>query len=183
MASATINLLKTRSGRAPEWAGIEHWLRVVSLGLLGLILFSGAALGAAYAWLTQETNRLEQEKATLSQQIASERAKEGLLLSIKKRTALTEKVLGVQHSMASVLDVAQTIAPGNQLLSVVVDEQQQIRVVAKTASVEDAAAVLLSLMQAVETKRIVSAQLVGLELEKDGGVRLTVSFVQRTVSG
>ena len=136
---------------------------------------------SVYLFLRQEQARLEQEKAGLVGQVTAQRTKEGLLISVKHGAARIEKVQQVQQSMGRILDVADAIALNNQLLSVVVDEQQQILIVMKTVTVEDAAGILVSLMDMTETKRVVNPKLVNLEVAEDGSVYMTVSFVQGVV--
>jgi len=181
--SANINLLKNKTGISPEMVNIEVWLRMVSLATLAIVIVVGMVVGGGYIFLQQERVRLEQEKATLEQQLAQERQKEGMLATLKRRVALMGKIQTVQRSMGSVLSIAQTIAPGSQLTSIIVDEQQQIKVTAQTASIEEAAGVIINLLALAESNRVVSPELVGLELGKDGSVKLTVSFVQGTTSG
>ncbi len=178
---ANINLLKNRTGISPELAALEAWLLPVSFVFVGAVFVAGVALLSVHLFLQQEQARLEQEKSELVQQVTAQRTKEGLLISVKHSAARIEKVQQVQQSMGGILDVADAIALNNQLLSIVVDEQQQILVVMKTVTVEDAAGILVSLMDMTEMKRVVNPKLVNLEVAEDGSVYMTVSFVQGVV--
>ena len=172
----TINLLRTTSA-SPELALWANRLRVASYIAVGGLLTLGLLLGGVYAFLRRETDALEQNKAQLVSRISRERAKEGLLLSLKQRIGVAAKIGETQRSLGAVLDTINRIADANQLLGVTSDEKQQIRIIVKTGSVEEAAGVIANVLRMELAKRVINPQLVGLDLGSDGSVRITVAFV------
>ncbi|MBI5449697.1 hypothetical protein HY948_05305 [Candidatus Gottesmanbacteria bacterium] len=172
----TINLLRTKSD-SPE---LEYWasrLRVAGyIGVAGLLVI-GLLLGGGYLILRRETNSLEDKKSVLITRINQERTKEGLLLSLKQRIGLASKVGETQRSLGTVLDTINRIAETDQLVAITRDEKQQIRIIVKTKSVEEAAGVIANVLRMVAAKRVINPQLVGLDLGSDGSVRVTVAFV------
>lgn len=180
---STINLLQTKTGLSGKLAQFEGQLRGAGLVALGGVLTLGVIVGALYFFFLWERGNLEQTKAGLIREITGARTKEGLQLLVKRRVAVVEKVRGTQRQLGAILDTIGTIAKPQQILAINYDEGQQIRLLVKTGSVEEAAGIFISMLRLVEEKRIVNPQLIGLQLGKDGSVKLTVSFAHASVGG
>ena len=176
---STINLLHTRSA-SPEVALWANRLRMAGYIAIGGLLMLGLLLGGAYVFLRRETEALAQRKTALVSQISQERAKEGLLLSLKQRVGVAAKIQETQRSLGAVLDTINRIADANQLLGVTSDEKQQIRIIVKTGSVEEAAGVIANVLRMATAKRVINPQLIGLDVSSDGSVRITIAFVHST---
>ncbi|MEK7119082.1 MAG: hypothetical protein AAB457_03420 [Patescibacteria group bacterium] len=173
---STINLVRTKS-ESPEVLVWTNRLRMAGTIGMGGLLVVGLVLGGVYAFLRRETETLVQNKAELTSQISQERVKEGLLLSLKQRIGVAAKIGETQRSLGVILDTINRIADPNELLAVTSDEKQQIRIIVKTGSVEEAAGVIANVFRMVLAKRVINPQLVGLDLGSDGSVRMTIAFV------
>lgn len=172
----TINLLRTKS-TSPELLYWANRLRVAGIVSVGALLISGLVLGGVYLFLRKDTERLEQNKSELISRVSQERVKEGLLLSLKQRIGVAAKIQETEHSLGVVLDTVNRIADAKELIAVTSDEKQQIRIIVKTGSVEEAARVIANVLRMVQAKLVINPQLVGLDLGSDGSVRITIAFV------
>lgn len=171
-----INLLRTTSG-SPELALWASRLRMVSYVAVGTVVTAGVLLGGAYMFLQRETAALIQNKTGLTLQVSQVHVKEGLLVSLKQRVGVSSKIQDTVRSFGVVLDTINRIADAKQLLAVTSDEKQQIRIIVKIGSVEEAAGIIANVFRMVLAKRVINPQLVGLDLHSDGSVRMTIAFV------
>ena len=180
---ANINLLKTKSGISAQLVVLGEWLSRIGIAALLLVLVAGAGLATAYVWLAQDIRRQEDTKTRLVAELEQNRQKEGLLISLKRRAAVAEKIRIVQRPLGGLFTITSSFVPEGKLVSLRMDEQLQVQVQAQAASIEEVAIIILGLESLARDKRIINPQLVGLDIGKDGSVRLTVSFVERGGSG
>jgi len=113
----------------------------------------------------------------LSQVISQSTAKEGLLVSVKQRSALTSKILGVQHPVGKVFDTLSTVVTSGQMTAVSLDDHNKVLLTIHAQSITDVISITDTLIKQTTTNFVRSPQLVSLTLGHDGGVDVGLSFI------
>ena len=170
-----INLLKAKTLLTPQMIAIEEQLRKASLIFLGLLFLTGIFLGVGYLVLRQKYEGLFQKREDAKAAIAGEIRKEGLLMSIKDKLVLAEKVLDVQDSWPEVLHLTARIM-GNKNTSFSISDSRSIGLSIKTDSLEEAFAVVDQVLTEANAKTLASPTLDGVQYQQDGTMRLSLTF-------
>ena len=171
-----INLLKTKSPLSPRSEAIELQLR--SSSMWGLILFVaiGVLAGGWFLIMQLRLNSLKSARSQLVKQIAAESQKEGLLLTVKDRVAVAEKVLATQTLWPPVFDKVVALAQPPILTAITNDEQQRINMAVGARSLDEALNVTSALIAIAEDKQVRLPQLKGLTVDREGNIRLVLNF-------
>lgn len=173
--STDINLLKAKTLLTPQMLLIEEQLRKASLIFLGLLLLVGVFFGVGYLVLRQRYEGLFQKREDAKAAIAGEIRKEGLLMSIKDRLALSKKVLDIQESWPEVLRLTARIM-GNKNTSFSISDARSIGLSIKTDSLEEAFAVVDQVLTEANAKTLANPTLDGVQYQIDGTMRLSLTF-------
>ncbi len=176
MASATINLIRTKTSMSPQAEGIEEGLRRTSYILLAATIFVGVLLSSAYFFLMNEKQSLEETKRQLTTQITIDQVKEAQFLAIRERIAIVQKAMGSQRPWSRLLDIIATFASPSDLTSVVVEGNAKAVITMRDISMEDVLRITRMLMQQVSQERMRNPQLLSLQLTEEGSVDVSLSF-------
>lgn len=176
-AENSINLLTPRAKVSPQLTTVGDVLAKWSMvGLVALLLVSTLTT-VFYFIVKARYTALVARRDQLRSRIVAEIGKEGLLVSVRDRARIAEKLLTGQTNWAALLERMNQIAPQPTLSSIVVDENRSVVLNTKLGAIEDAFPILTGLLGDVEAKKIFSPRIVSFQLDKDGLIKMVVSFV------
>jgi hypothetical protein len=171
-----INLIPTKPEEPRQTGIVLAFFRRLSLWALAIFLVSGILVGGAYYYLTVRYDQLVATRQELSQIITQNATKEGLLASIKQRTQLVTKILGVQQPVGTVFDVLTSFVSPSQVSDVSVDEKNTVIVSIHAASIDDVITITDALIKQTAAHRIQAPQLISFKLGETGGVDVGLLF-------
>lgn len=176
MSSSTINLLQRNASTQREISGLEDKLHSYSLWALGILVGAGVIIASLYIYLNSTVNGLETDKANLTRQINQQSDKEGILLSLKDRTAIAGKALGAGRTWGDLFPLLTKIATEG-FTSVSADENGRVSTELSLGSVDEASTIVSNIMSLVDDKALRSPQLAAFSIAEDGRIRLSISFI------
>ncbi len=175
-ASNTINLIRTKTSGTSQYDPIFESLRKSATVGLWLFLVASMALGGVYYYFYAEQGRLEKERAELYLRVNQAKNKEGLLISIKERTKIVDKVLAAQKPWADMLDLLGTVVVPPQLSSISVDEQNEVVVGITGESIDDIVEPMESFIAFAQQGKIRNPKILSVQFDKDGSVTVSLAF-------
>lgn len=173
----TINLIQTKIEINAQTEIVTVLLRRISLWALALLIVSGLIVSGIFYYVRARDEQLTRTKLQLSQIVTENFTKEGLLASIKQRTAQITKILGVQKPVKNVFDILVLLGPPDQISSVSLDDANKVSLMISARSITEAVSVSDALVRETFLKRVRSPQLISFVLGKDGGIDIGVSFI------
>jgi len=172
----SINLISPHVVVSPHLVEIAQHLRRISLVVIGVFFVGGVTVATTYLVLKQRYGRLVVRRDALARQVAGESVKEGALLAVKKRVELIGKLRAVQGNWSAIVQRVSEIAPSPFLRSLAVDEQRKVVLTVQTPTVEQLFPILTSLVGDVESKKILSPQIVSFQMDETGKAQMTIAF-------
>ena len=173
----TINLIRAKIAMSPQVEMVTVLFRKLSLWALAILIVSGVLVSGIFYYLQIRRDQLIHTQQQLSQVISQSETKEGLLVSVKQRSALTSKILGVQHPVGKVFDTLFTVVTSGQMTAVSLDDHNKVLLTIHAQSITDVISITDTLIKQMTTNLVRSPQLVSLTLGKDGGVDVGLSFI------
>ena len=173
--STDINLLKAKTLLTPEMRAFEEQLRKASLIFLAVLFLTGIVFGIGYLVLRQKYEALFQKRQDAKTAIAGEIRKEGLLMSIKHRLALSKKVLDIQETWPPVFSLTARIMGGKNT-SFAIGEGRSISLSIATDSLSEAFAVVDQVVNEATAKTLINPILGNIQYEEDGTMQLSLTF-------
>lgn len=173
----TINLIQTRVSPNPQMEIVAALLRRISLWALAILIFSGVAVSAIFYYIRAREEQLAQTKQQLSQIVTQSTAKEGLLASVKQRSAQITKIFGVQKQVSKVFDLIAALISPNQISSVSLDDANNVILMIHAQSIPEAVSITDVLVTQTTLNKVRAPQLVSFVLGKDGGIEIGLSFI------
>lgn len=173
----TINLIPVKPEESPQNSIVTVLLRRLSLWTLTIFMVSGVVGGGIYYYMKVRYDQVVQTKQDLSRAVEQNATKEGLLASLKQRTALIAKILGVQKPAGNVFDVLFSFVPPDQISTVSVDEKDNVSVTVHAASIADVISITDGLIKQATARRVRAPQLVSLTIGRTGGFDIGLSFI------
>ena len=85
----TINLIRAKIAMSPQAEMVTVLFRKLSLWALAILIVSGVLVSGIFYYLQVRRDQLIHTQQQLSQVISQSETKEGLLVSVKQRSALT----------------------------------------------------------------------------------------------
>lgn len=152
-------------------------LKVIGFVAIGLVAIIGTLTITGFFTFLFQKNQLEQEEKSLLAKISQQSKKEGLLVSLKQRLPVVEKIIAAQAPWERVIDVISSIAQPPVLTTIEAADKSVIKLTLKASSLEEASAIVIKLIDLTNQNKIKSPQLLGLNLLKDGLIQMSVSFV------
>lgn len=177
VTSNNINLLQSKAGLPPQIVALEKKLRLAGYFALAILIFLGVSTAISYFYLQNQKNTLTGEKTKLTRRIDEQKQKEGLLLSVRQRLATTDKILINQSPWAQTLEMAANIALPPKLNAIAIDEQNKTSLTLEADSLEETLEMVNTLINTAQQKRLQNPELVSLQLDKNGEVQITLSFI------
>lgn len=156
---------------------VTQLVRTISFWFLGVLIVSGIIVSGTYYYLRVRQEQLAQTQQQLSQSITQSNVKEGLLLAVKQRAALTNKIVGIQQPIGSVFDTLAMFVSQGQITSVSLDDHSVVVLNIHTQSISETVALVDALMKTVAANRVRAPQLLSLTLGHNGGIDIAVSFI------
>jgi hypothetical protein len=174
----TINLIQTKQQEeSPQMGIVIAFSRRLSLWALTIFIVSGIVIGGMYYYLKVRYDQLVATRQELTQNITQNATKEGLLASVKQRTALITKIFGVQQPVGNVFDLLTSFLSPGQMSDVSIDEKNNVSFTIHTASIDDVISVTDTLIKQTTEHHIKAPQLTSLTLAKTGGFDVGLSFI------
>jgi hypothetical protein len=151
-------------------------LRKLSLWALLLLSISGIFVSGTYYYMLIRRDQLTSTKQRLSDIIAQNPTKEGLLVSVQQRSALITKIFGVQKPVSKVFDTVDAFVSGSQMSVIALDDRNIVSLSIHAQSITEVISITDMLITQAAQNQVKAPQLVSLTLGKDGGVDLGLSF-------
>lgn len=177
MKSSDINLLKAKTLLTPQMLAIEEQLRRASLIFLLFLLGTGIFFSVGYLILRRSHEGLVADKQAVMTAISAQTRKEGLSLSIKDRLTIAGKIIEQEKSWIAVLDLIERIVGSGKHTSFTVNDKEEVSLSINTASLEEAFVVVDHVLTESKTKALAHPILDTVQYQKDGSVRLSLTFV------
>ncbi len=174
--SSDINLLKAKTMLTPQLLAMEGQLRTASLLLLVILLAVGIFFGVGYVVLRRGHDRLLTQKQALMTAIGGELAKEGFYTSLKDRLAIAGKILEGQRSWLGVLDLIDRVTATGARTSFTVNEKDEVSVTITNDTLEDTFGLVGRVLAEAAAKTIANPVLDAVQYQKDGTVRVSLTF-------
>lgn len=175
-SSNTINLIRTKTGGSSQYDAVFESLRRAATAGLWLFLLAAFALGASYYYFYTEQGRLAKQRSELYFRVNQARNKEGLLISIKERTAIVDRVLAAQKPWADMLDLLGTIVVPPALSTISVDDQNKIVVGITAPSIDDIVEPMERFVEYAREGKIRIPQILSVQFDKNGKVTVSLVF-------
>ncbi len=179
MASApnTINLIRSKTSGSSQYETVFESLRRASMIALWVFLFTAAIAGGLYYYYINEQKALEQERGELRLRVDQAKIKEGLLISIKDRTKIVERVLAAQRPWADMLDLVGTAVVPPELSAISVDEQNKVALNITAAAIDDIIKPIDMFIEFAKSGKVRNPQLSSVQFNKNGTVTVSLSFI------
>lgn len=177
--TGTINLISTNIEYTPEFSGLYGTLRRISYGSLILFIVLGVIVGGIAAYLSARENNLTAQKDALTATMNQVSVKEGLLLTVRQRVSVIDKITLSQKQIAPLFTAIDNILSGGQLISLSLDEVGQTVLTAHVNTLENAISLVDSLLASSQSKALTKPALTSFTIAKDGGFDIAVSFVPK----
>ncbi len=172
-----INLLQTKTSLPPELGILAERLKTASFVLISIVLAAGVFIGGSFLFLSNERQALAATKQQLLAAIVRDARKEGLFIFLKERIPIVEKALNSERQWDQIMQTVSSIALPPKLLSISADDHGVIQLNLKADSIEEVMAWTGTVIDLISQKSIRSAQLVSLQLTRDGSVLVSLSFI------
>ncbi len=172
----TINLISTKADKTESVARFVPFLRRLAYGSLIFVIASGTAVGAAFLYMRSRVDGAVSEKNAAALAITNETTKEGLLIAVKQRATIVDKVMANQKRLDTFFDIVSQTVPKNELSAITLDDTYKTTVTAHAPSVAEAVKIIDSLLVLAAADRVTKPSLVALTLNKDGDMDVSVSF-------
>ena len=176
MKSSDINLLKAKTMLPPQLVAMEGQLRTASLLLLLLLFCTGLFFGVGHLMMSRRYAAVSAQKQVVLAAVGNELSKEGLYVSLKERIGIVSRVLEGQRSWLGVLDRIDRVTGTGAKTSFTVNEKDEVSLTVTNDTLEDAFAMVERLRGEVSGKKIANPVLDSIQYQKDGTVRLAITF-------
>jgi hypothetical protein len=173
----TINLIPIKPEESPQTGIVTSLLRRLSLWAFMIFIVSGILVGGLYYYTKVRLEQLQSTKQDLSQIVSQSVTKEGLLASLKQRTTLITKILGVQKPVGKILDLIVSFVPPSGISNVSFDDKNNVSVSIHASSINDVLSITDTLIKQTAANRVQAPQLVSFTIGRTGGFDIGVSFI------
>lgn len=173
----TINLIRAKTAMSSQSGMVMVLFRKLSLWALAILIGSGVLVSGMFYYLQVRHEQLIHTQQQLLEVISQSTAKEGLLVSVKQRSALTNKILGVQHPVGKVFDTVGAIISAGQTSGISFDDRNTVALTIHAQSITDVISITDTLIKQTTANLVKAPQLVSFTLGKDGGVDVGLSFI------
>ncbi len=175
--SDTINLLHTKTSGSPQLVALEGQLLTIAYWVTGSVLGICLILLAVSLYFKREESILTSQKENFIARVSRQKQTEGLLLAIKQRVTVADRVAQTQKPWVRTLDIVTEIADPTQLGGVAVDEAGKVQLHVSSPTFTGIAPVIAVLAREKAKGTIREAQLSGLQINDKGGIEIGVSFI------
>jgi hypothetical protein len=176
MVSHDINLLKANHNQNAEVMIVESIAQKVAWwGLLSLLVI-GLCVGGVYAYAQLSYTQVLQENEKLHEQINAQHTKEGMLITLKKRATITQKVLDVARPWGRLFPLLLRMASPEEFSSFDVDIAGRVSTQFVLPSVDDAITIVRATIALQKENVLKNSELSSLIIKDDGTVRMGISF-------
>lgn len=172
-----INLIPTKVETSAQTGVAIILLRRLSLWALAILIISGLIAGGVFYYVRLRYDQALQQKQDLSQIVKQNVTKEGLLTSVKQRTALIIKIFGIQQPVGKILDLLVSFVSPDQISVISVDDHNNVTVSIHAASIAEVISITDTLIKQTTASRVRAPQLVSLTLGRTGGIDIGLSFI------
>ncbi len=177
MAREEINLLKGMSNANEKLAAIEHLLTKITWWALGGLFSIAIITGSLYFFASSKKKELEVIQVELLTGIKEETPKEGILVSLKQRSAIAGKALEAAKPYGKLFSLLETLAPIEYYTNLSIDEQARSTVSLVLPSIDEAIVIIANVLVQAEEKQVRNPQMTSFYLMESGLVQLSLSFI------
>ncbi len=176
MNDTQINLIQRKSGAFGKLTNIEETLRRVTWIFLLILFVVGVSVSVAYLFTRTNIGRLETRKTRVTRDINAQSVKEGVLLSLKERTAIAARALDAAKPWGKLFTVLREVAREDAFLSIAVEETGRVTASLELVSVDEAVTVVANTIFLFEQRALRSPQMLSFAIRETGQVQITMSF-------
>jgi hypothetical protein len=175
--SDTINLLHTKTSGSPHLTALESQLLIIAYWVTGSVLGVCLILLAVSLYFKREESILTSQKESFIARVSRQKQTEGLLLAIKQRVTVADRVAQTQKPWVRALDIVTQFADPSQLGGIAVDEAGRVQLHVASATFAGIAPIITVLAREKAMGNIREAQLSGLQINDKGGIEIGVAFI------
>lgn len=174
--SSDINLIKAKTVLTPQLMAIEGQLLTASLVVLLLLFSTSMFFGVGYVILKRQLTMVSARKQSFMTAIGQQLRKEGMYISLKDRLAIVSRIIEQQRSWLGVLDLVDRVTASGFGTSFTVNENDEVSLEIMSDTLEDAFGVVDRVFTEVASKTIANPILQSVQYNKEGSVRLSLTF-------
>lgn len=175
-SSNTINLISTKTGLSPQIERVAGSLRRAASIAMMIFILSGVTIGSVYYYYYSRRNSLTLDRDQLRNQISAAKNKEGLLVSIKDRTRIVEKVMKSQRPLGEILDLLGRIAVPPLLTNVSIDESSKIEATIQANTLDEIVPPIEAVIAYAQDGKVKAPELRSVQIGKNGIVTMVLAF-------
>ncbi|KKU82993.1 hypothetical protein A2973_03090 [Candidatus Gottesmanbacteria bacterium RIFCSPLOWO2_01_FULL_49_10] len=172
-----INLLKAKTALSPTLVVLERHLHIASYVVLVGALSASLFLGVGYVILRSKLGLLISNKQKYVSLIANQSRKEVLLVLIKDRLSVLDKIIASQKNWVVAFDLIARVLGGQPLNSFSVNDEQQVSMSITVFSIEEAISLVDRIALEMHEKKLIRPTLESLRYGTDGSVDLSIVFI------
>jgi hypothetical protein len=174
--SNTINLIQTKTAISGPMGLVIDLLRKLSLWSLVGIFGIGVIITGVFYYVKIRTDQLVSTQQQLSQVIAQNATKEGLLAAVKHQVTLTSKIMGVQQPVGKLFGTLSTFIPDDRITKMTFGDSNQVVLIFQSPSVTDVISIVDAFVKQSTIQGIRAPQLMSLSIENSGNIDVTLAF-------
>jgi len=176
MESNSINLFQNQAVYSPKLALVERFLRTARYLCLAMVFGVGAITLIVYVVFQLQHRSLDAKRQDLYATVKNEVTKEAMLLSLRSRVQALKKIMTYQISIAPYIDTTLLIAAPPRLTSFSLGDANSIHIGVEAATVEEAIAVMQTVVQLANSNKIKNPTVTSILLNKDATVTLGFTY-------
>lgn len=177
MAKPEINLLKTSSSLKGKLSFIEKKVTKITWWVLSGLLLVGVVIVTSYFFALTRVRQLEAKNVDLLVSIRKHAVTEGILVSLKQRSAIAAKALQTARPYGKLFPLLETIAPQTYYTTLSIDDVGRSTVTLEVPSVDEAVTTVKNVLTQVEAKTLRNPQMLSFFLKETGIVQISFSFI------
>lgn len=151
-----INLFQTKTQYQPVLIKIEQYVRIVAIGVLTILFSGGLIVGASFFIFGSQRDATKRDRDALLVRLKNEVGKESMVTMIRGRIKSIDAILKSQISYAPVIDTTIKLAQSFPITSFAMGEKNSVTLTVNVTTLDEAMAVLSTLMTMEQRKEIVS---------------------------
>lgn len=171
-----INLLDRSDPDGGKRASAEGVIRRIAWLSLAALFVSGIVTAGLFLFTRNAVVTLEGIKIQMLRDIQAQSVKEGLLLSLKERTAVASRALDAAKPWGKLFSILGGVAPGISFSSIAVNETGQVNASLELSTLDETFVVASHVMTLSAERKIRSPQMQSFTIREDGSIQLTLLF-------
>lgn len=176
MGNQDINLLKQQSSPVGNFVDFAQRAKTIAWWGLVSFLIVGVLVGSAFLYAQGMVALIKKTNEGLSARIRAQQNKEGILVSLKERAGVAQKSLNAVRPWGILFPLLLKMGTQEQYVAFQVDILGKVTTQFELSRIEEAIAIVKSVMAQENEKTIKSSELTSLNIRNDGTVTMAISF-------